>query len=370
MRICLTTRYFNRYEGTPKYVVELAERFTEEHEVHLLTSSYDYEIPNLIVHKMPLIKRPGLLQILSDCYFSTKYTKRMKRELGDVVIHSAGSDSLSSDVVTVHVCWDTWLKDYKTKVGKLRSYMDYKTRIARAIQKKMVKNARKVIAVSEKVKRDIMKYYGTPGEKITVIPNGVNLEEFKHDPYRRTEIRERYGISDSDVVLLFVGHDFERKGLEYAIKALPEVSNNVKLLVVGKGNPEAFQKLARKLGVIDKTIFTGFVPEIKHYYDTSDIFVFPTYTEGFSLTMLEAVASGLPVLATNVSGSDELIIDGYNGFFIERDPKNIAEKINILVNDENLRKQMCKNARRSAERYSWDATAERTLEVYEEVLKR
>ena len=199
--------------------------------------------------------------------------------------------------------------------------------------------------------------------KIVVIPNGVDLDEFKPDKVKRRKIREMYGIADDEVVLMFSGYEFRRKGLEYIIKALPQVKENVKLLVVGKDNPEPYKKLASKLGVLDKIIFAGFVPDISEFYAASDIFVFPTAYEAFSLATLEAVASGLPILATKVNGTEELIKEGYNGFFVKRHPENIAEKINILLDDE-LRRRMSKNARKTAEEYSWSEVAKKTMEVY------
>lgn len=101
---------------------------------------------------------------------------------------------------------------------------------------------------------------------------------------------------------------------------------------------------------------------------SSDTFVFPTAYEAFLLATLEAVASGLPILATKINWTEELIKEGYNGFFIKRDPKDIAEKINILIEDKQLRKIVSRNARKTAENYSWDKIAKKTLEVYQNII--
>ena len=107
------------------------------------------------------------------------------------------------------------------------------------------------------------------------------------------------------------------------------------------------------------------------YYCAGDIFVFPSLYEAFSLATLEAAASGLPIIATKINGTEELIKEGYNGFFVKRDPKDITEKINLLIKDENLRKQMSRNARKVIEKnYTWDICAKKTTEVYEELLRR
>ncbi|MHA1875448.1 MAG: glycosyltransferase family 4 protein [Promethearchaeota archaeon] len=373
MKIGLIYRKFSKDVGVGRYVVELAERFVKEHETHLLTTDYDYEIPNLIVHKKPMIKKPYWLQAFSDAYYNTKYSEKIKKAFDIDLICDQAASSWKCDIVTMHSCHKAWLKYYKSWgwLQNARAIIDPLTWVVLSIEKRVIeKGSKKIIAVSEGVKREILGNYDVLEEKITVIPNGVDLEEFKPDLNKRRKIREKHGFDENEIILMFSGYEFKRKGLKYLIEALPKIRGDVKLLLVGKDNPMPYKKLASKLGVSNKIIFTGFVPDISEYYAASDIFVFPTAYEAFSLATLEAVASGLAILATKVNGTEELIKHGYNGFFIKRDPRDIAEKINLLIKEENLRKQMGKNARKTAEKYSWDIIAERTLKIYEEVLRK
>ena len=108
--------------------------------------------------------------------------------------------------------------------------------------------------------------------------------------------------------------------------------------------------------------------DVKRFYAAADIFVFPSYFEGFSLVTLEAQASGVPIVATRINGTEELIQDGYNGFFVRHDPEDIAQKIDILANDEELMKKMAGNAKKSAMRFKREETAKRTLEAFEKAL--
>ena len=366
MKILLISRGFNKHGGISRYVAELAERFVREHETHLLTTKYDYKVENLVVHKKPMIEKPFWLQITSNAYYNTKYAKKLKEKFNIDVVHSNGSESLFCDVLTMHSCHKAWVKYYRSwdLFRNVAGFISPVNKVVLSVERKVIeKGSKKIIAVSEGVKREILEYYDVPEDKIVVIPNGVDLDEFKPDKVKRRKIREMYGIADDEVVLMFSGYEFRRKGLEYIIKALPQVKENVKLLVVGKDNPEPYKKLASKLGVLDRIIFAGFVPDISEFYAASDIFVFPTAYEAFSLATLEAVASGLPILATKVNGTEELIKEGYNGFFVKRHPENIAEKINILLDDE-LRRRMSKNARKTAEEYSWSEVAKKTMEVY------
>jgi len=374
MKVCLVLGDFHKQGGISKCAAELAERFVKEHETHIITTNYIYKIPNLIVHKKPMMPgRSWFLQRLYTIYCNTRYSNKIKSEFDIDIINQNGSESLSCDVVTMHSCHKAWVREYKSwgLLQYIRGSINLSDRIVLPIEARILeKGSKKIISVSEGVKREILENYNVPEDKIAVIPNGVDLEEFSPDPQKRIEIRNQYNIDENDIVLLFTGYEFKRKGLEYIIRALPKIDKNVKLFAVGKSNPKPFQKLANKLGVSDNIIFTGFVQEISDYYAASDIFVFPTAYEAFSLATLEAVASGLPILATKVNGTEELIDDRHNGFFIKRDPADISEKINILIEDETLRKQMGKNARETAENYSWDEIARRTMEVYEEVAKR
>ncbi len=373
MKILLIRMGFNKHGGISRYVAELAERFVKEHETHLLTAKYDYKVANLIVHKKSMIEKPFWLQIASNAYYNTKYAKKLKEKFNIDIIHSNGVESLFCNVVTMHSCHRAWVDHYKSwSIAKnIKAILNPVNRVVLQLEKKVVEKGSKIIiSVSEGVKREILRYYNVPEEKIVVISNGVDLEEFKPNREKRKKIRKKLKIDENEIVLMFSGHEFERKGLRFIIEALPMIKDNVRLLVIGRDNPELYKKLAQRLGVLDKIIFAGFVSDITEYYAASDIFVFPTAYEAFSLATLEAVASGLPILATKVNGTEELIMESYNGFFIKRDPKDIAEKINILVEDENLRKQMSRNARKTAEKYSWDEVARRTLEVYEEVIGR
>jgi UDP-glucose:(heptosyl)LPS alpha-1,3-glucosyltransferase len=198
--------------------------------------------------------------------------------------------------------------------------------------------------------------------------DGVNIDEFTPDNRKmyRDEVRKSYGFSEDDIVLVFVGWEFKRKGLKYVIDALPKMEKRVKLLVVGGDSQDKYLRQATELDVRDRVVFAGHSRDVKRQYAAADIFVFPTAYESFSMATLEAVASGLPILATKVNGTEELIEDGVNGFFIGRDGDDIAGKVNRML-DENMVERMGRKARESALPHSWDIIAKRTEELYREV---
>jgi len=373
MKVCMISRAVNKCGGISRYVAEIAERVSVNNEVHILSAWCDFNSPNFILHRYSIPRKPYFLQIAISFLKVSSLARKLHEKFNFDVIHSSECEGTYQDIITAHSCVRGAYEKLKRNnlfidaIRRARPFVAFGLDVEKLIYAK--RKYKKIIAVSEGVKNELIRYYRLPNEDIVVIPNGVDLEEFKPDLEKRGKIREKHGIEENEIVLMFSGHEFKRKGLEYIIRALPDVKEYVKLLVIGKDNPEPYKKLASKLGVSNKIIFAGFVPDISEYYAASDIFIFPTAYEAFSLATLEAVASGLPILATKVNGTEELIIDSYNGFFIRREPNDIANKINILVEDENLRKQMSRNARKTAEKYSWDEVAKRTLKVYEEVVR-
>jgi len=172
---------------------------------------------------------------------------------------------------------------------------------------------------------------------------------------------------------MFAGGDWHRKGLLYVIEALSLLlRRDVKLVVVGSGDEKFYGQLAELKRVRERIIFVSSSSNLWEYYAASDVFVFPTIYEPFGLVIVEAMASGLPVITSKVAGAADLIIDGVNGLLlrIASDVNDLAVKIELLLSNAELRKTMGEHARETAEEFSWDRVAQKTLEVYNTVLNR
>ena len=232
-----------------------------------------------------------------------------------------------------------------------------------------------LIVVSQSMKREFARHYGDAAKNIIVIPNGVDTLRF-HPTNRllyRGQIRQEHGVSRSDPLLMFAGGDWERKGVRYIVEALPLLSKrNVKLIIIGSGDEKFYGQLAELKRVRDRIIFVPHSSNLWEYYAASDIFVLPTIYEPFGLVIVEAMASGLPVITSRVAGAADLIIDGVNGLLLRSpsDVSDLATKIELLLSNAGLRKTMGERARETAEKFSWDQVAQKTLEVYNTVLNR
>jgi UDP-glucose:(heptosyl)LPS alpha-1,3-glucosyltransferase len=203
---------------------------------------------------------------------------------------------------------------------------------------------RAIIAISDMVKQDMMHWYQIPGERITVVYNGVDIEHFhpRNRQYRE-EIRRRHGIGE-ELVILFVSNNFRMKGLGFLIRALAKIKKGVhppfKLLILGRDHPGSYLRLAKEMGMFEEVIFAGSTNEPEKYYGASDLLVHPTFYDACSLTVLEALASGLPVITTHSNGASGIITQGQEGFVISdpRDDRALAEKISFFLNREKVEK--------------------------------
>ena len=230
---------------------------------------------------------------------------------------------------------------------------------------------RKIVAISEMVKKDIQKHYRVPDDKIEVVYNGVSLKRFHPENKKRFRlmIREKMNIPESEVLILFVGSGFERKGLKFLIQSLEFLSSdNWQLLLMGKGNWSRYLPFASP-GDQAKITCLEPVNDLEKYYAAADIFVLPSIYEPFGNANLEALASGLPVVTSANSGAAEILEHGKNGRVVENpsDPKEIAENINALF-DPAVRESMGQHARSLAQKFTKENNLQEMIKVYQKVL--
>ena len=228
------------------------------------------------------------------------------------------------------------------------------------------------LPVSRGVERELRDHYNIGPAPVKIVPNAADLNIFKPIPEeQRLEWRRNNGLNADDVVLIFAGGEWVRKGLDLAIRALSLVPDKKAKLFIAGDDPakETLKELAAECGVTDRVIFGGFRKDVPMALASSDIFLFPSWYEAFSLATIEAAACGLPVVATSINGTEDFIQSGINGDFVKSDPKNIAEVITPLIQNPELRATMGRNARQLVEQsYTWDRVTQATEDAYKEYL--
>jgi D-inositol-3-phosphate glycosyltransferase len=242
-------------------------------------------------------------------------------------------------------------------------------------EREVAQSADRVISASQDEREMLMRLYGVPPESVEMVPCGVDLEEFR--PLDKAEVRRRLGFPEEPIVL-FVGRIEPLKGIDILVRAVAQVSEDIRFCLVvvgGDASAEAekaeLRRLAQELGISRRVAFLDAVDHslLPLYYNAADVCVVPSYSESFGLVALEAMACGTPVVASRVGGLQGTIRDSETGFLVPwRCPEPFAERLELLLENEELRRNLGASARAAAEDYAWPRIAERVQAVYDQVM--
>ncbi|MCS7098149.1 MAG: glycosyltransferase family 4 protein [Candidatus Methanomethyliaceae archaeon] len=226
----------------------------------------------------------------------------------------------------------------------------------------------RVICCSEYMKDEISKFFSCPLNKIVKIPNG-----FEPLPPPANLNRRDYARDDEKIVL-YIGRMVYEKGPHILLEAIRILNrNDLKFLFVGDGpmKPHLIE-MSKRMGIAEKVYFLGHVSdEVLHaLYKMAYLAVFPSLYEPFGIVALEAMGSGVPVIVSAVGGLNEIIEDGYNGIkFPSGSPIGLANAIKRLLDDKELYYRIVNNAKERMKNFTWDGIAEKTINVYQQVLE-
>ncbi len=237
-------------------------------------------------------------------------------------------------------------------------------------------SADRVICGGEGERQMLMELYGVPPRRITTIPGGVDTRRFR--PLGRARARRALGLDPCEPLILFVGRIEPLKGIDVLLRAAASIETPYRLLIVGGDRKDARRKaalrsLARRLGIAPKVTLRDAVPheELPLYYSAADVCAVPSYYESFGLVAVEAMACAVPVVASRVGGLKETVQDGRTGYLAPwRCPEPFAERLDLLLRNEPLRRSLGHEARNHALRFQWPAVAARTEDVYHELVSQ
>ncbi len=305
-------------------------------------------------------------------WFSTVGSKRARRYLAERpdAVSICHGNALAGDIFIDHgvllaamrsngeSMWRYYLHPVSL-MAHVRDTVRYRSRLHRVI-----------VVLTPEERHVLRRVYGRVRPRTVVIPNGVDPDRFRPPtPVERAAARERFRLGEDDRVALFVGGEFERKGLGVLIEAMA-AAPTVLLLVVG-GDTRMVARVtsrAEELGVADRVMLIGEQSDPAPYYGIADMFVMPSAYESFGLVFLEALACGVPVIATRVGVAPRVICDGINGYLVERDPGEIADRMEqIAALDDSA--PMRAAARESIADYSWSAVASRYLDLATQIAR-
>lgn len=324
--------------------------------------------PNLRWIRVPGPRRPYSITLPLFVVLASLRVWRWR----DGLVHTNGATVLNrADVSTLHFCHHAFQSRFAAS-DRGRRGVAYRlnslafARVNSALERFCMRPSRTghLICISEGVAREAREFFDGYDARVDVIPYGVDSTRFRPDPSARRLVRGELGVSDAQLLAAFVGGEWERKGLATAIQGIA-ARPEWQIVVVGEGDEPRYRALAADAGAEDRVRFVGRDPHPERIYAAADAFVFPTLYETFSLVAHEAAAAGLPLLAGNVSGIEDLVTPGANGWFISRDPDELAEHLRTLGSDPDMRRRMGEAARRSAQPYQWQRAAAAHLKLYE-----
>ncbi|MEX1329468.1 MAG: glycosyltransferase [Desulfobacterales bacterium] len=240
-----------------------------------------------------------------------------------------------------------------------------------AAEKQLVKNCHRILAPTDREKDNLIRYYGVCGEKIGVVPCGVNMDLF--NPQDKQATRKQLGFDPDDSILLYVGRFEPLKGIEGLLEAISHLKRyrRLRLVLVGGDGSEApeSRRLKRKvanLGIEDKVLFAGRVDQrdLPPYYSSADALVISSHYESFGLVGLEALACGRPVVSTPVGAMETLIDQSQTGYVVsDTRSRSLATGIQSIIANPNLTR--ADEIRKSVLKYSWSNVAAAILMEYE-----
>ncbi len=377
LKIALVRMRYTPYGGAEVFLSRLIDQLIERgHECHVFANRWDATAKErLVFHKVGVIKTPSFLRVWS---FAMNAYRLIEDFPADVIM---GLDkTLYQDIYRAgDGCHREWLRrrrSIQSPVKNLLMALNPLHLTILSIEKRLFSNKRLKLVITNSVrcKDEIIKHYGLPPEIIRVIYNGIDVKglESRKKEGLRDLYREVLGISEKEIAILFVGSGFERKGLGFLIQALNVLRksgvDNLKLIVVGKGRIKRYKRLAQRLNLVDRVVFTGPVEDVMGYYSAGDIFVLPSIYEPFSNACLEAMASWLPVVTSRTNGVSEVITGEKDGMIIDdpTDPHEIAKRIMPLL-DTRKRLEMGSASRLTAGRFTIERCVDEIVSLITEM---
>ncbi len=372
MKIAIPLPFFHKHGGIERHTYELVSRLKNFHEIHIFC--YDFiPIEGVVFHKVPGKFLPEMLRRLWWHIYIFFTLSKMKKDF-DIILNNGCGQSLIQDAIITASVHNAWMNSFK--LLKLKRFffnpLHYITLLIEWINYDLHRYER-ILCISNFIKQQLIRSHRVYEKEIDVIYLGVNIEEFTPEKRKtlRDKARKKYNLSHEDKVILFPSHEWKRKGLDTILDLLT-LNTEYKLLIVGnpsKHERKVYEEKIKNKNLKNRVIYAGISKNMVEAYSAADVLVFPSTFDAFALVVIEAMASGLPVITTPTVGASELITNGENGFIIKdwKDIEGINQYLSLLFKDQNFYEKISKNARETASKHNWDIVSKETEEWLKKV---
>ena len=383
MRLAVVSPFLDRRHGTERCIAEQLERFAKypDTEIHLYAQHVE-DLSNLVRyparatgtivwHKVPRLPGPHLFAYL--WWFLANHLQRWWDEkvsgLKFDLLYSPGINTFDADAISIHVIFNEFYQRVRPRLVRNRNLTNVHRQLYYnlicLLEKVIYRQRNSLTTISAHSSACLLKFFQR--SDVPVIRYGVDTEAFSpaSRAKRRDSERASLGIEATDFCLLMIGNDWKNKGLDTLLDALsgcPEIGFT--LVVVGSDDRRSYDEQIRRLHLESKIRFPGSSPDVMRFYAAADAYVAPSLEDAYGLPILEAMACGLPVIASSRAGASEIILDGQNGFVLRdpEDPRELAKLLRQIYSDAALRIKIANAATRTAMEHTWDCNAAATWE--------
>ncbi len=371
MKLCIVTHKVKKGDGQGRVNYEVVkEAIRQGYHLTLLASEVAPELQQSSqVNWIPISVEKWPTELVKDFIFSQKSAAwlRKNRSQFDLLKVNGAITMGDSGVNAVHFVHSSWLRSpvhiSRTRRDIYGFYQWLYTALNAYWEKQAFKKAKVIVAVSVKVAQELVDI-GVPNSQIRVIVNGVDLEEFSPG----VASRQTWGLPENVPLALFAGDiRTPRKNLDTVLHALVKVPD-LHLVVLGTTEGSPFLELTESLGLNQRVHFLGYRRDVAQIMQAVDLFVFPSRYEACTLVLLEALASGLPVITATATGGAELVSRECGIVLPDSDDIDaLADALSSLVSDRTVMQQMSKAARSVAEQYSWTTMAQTYVDLFKQL---
>jgi UDP-glucose:(heptosyl)LPS alpha-1,3-glucosyltransferase len=397
LRLAVVSPFLDRSHGTELCIVEQIERLASQHgwEIQLYSQRVE-DLKGLSAntakdsggrifwHKVSGFPGPHLFKFI--WWFFANRVRRWRDSrnphLRPDLTYSPGINCFDADAIIVHIVFHEFYLRVRSELRLSRLPLSAWPRtlhrklyygLIMFLERRIYRNSRIHLAAVSRMVADQLRTHFDRAD-VAVIPDAVDTARFNPAARlsRRSSARNSLGHSDSEFVLLLIGNDWKKKGLDQLLRAMQlDQDLPLRLLVVGRDDPALYNALLQESGTLGHVRFLPPTPDILFVYASADAYVGPSLEDAFGLPILEAMACALPVIASARAGASEMIEDGRTGLILRQpeNPEELATLLRRLFQDKSLQQELGETAAQVAQLFSWETNTTKTLNFLKETAR-
>ncbi len=386
-RIAIVSPFLDKSHGTERIVIEWLSRLSDEFELHVYSQRVeDFDRSRITFHRIQELPGPHIVNYV--WWFAANHTRRawdaVFCRLKPDLVFTPGINCLDADVISVHIVFAEFFRQAKPELRFFSHPVRNWPRLLHRrvyysliifLERRIYPSPRKqLILIAKKTEADLCRFYPRNGSNPILY---LGLDHARFNPTRRAELRSdarrSIGLGARDFAVLLIGNDLLKKGiltLFEALVRLPELP--LQVLIVSREPAGAYESILKEKGVMQRVRFLPPRKDVELYFAAADLYAGPSLEDTFAMPPEEAMACGLPVIASVANGVAEIIVHGENGLILEdsRDADTLAAMIRRIYEDQDLRAALGQKAAESVQQFTWERNAQELRAIFDDVLRR